>query len=180
MKTIFSIICIALLFTGCKEKEENSEGNSEEYNYAGHEAFESNSETVLKNLKGFQGENLDYYMYAENFIMQDTGFGADPDSLNVEQMKEFDKQLWAVYDFKMLTDPPALLPGVDADTRIPNGSVRHYSEWEVTKTATDSTPAKSGIINLYETFDFDENGKITDQAVYGDFTGLMTHLNNDQ
>ncbi|MBT8272367.1 MAG: hypothetical protein KJO77_01085 [Bacteroidia bacterium] len=175
MKTILSIFCIAIFLTGCKDEVALGE-----YNYKGHEDFETNSETVLKNLKGFQEENLDYSMYAEDFIMQDTGFGADPDSLNLAQMQEYDKQLWATYDFKMLTDPPSLLPGVDADTRIPNGSVRHYSDWEVTKVATDSTPAKSGIISLYETFDFDENGKILDQAVYGDFGGLMQYLHSDQ
>ena len=172
MKTLLIFFSLAFILIGCKEEPE--------YNYAGHENFETNSETVLKNLKGWQNENLDYSMYAQDFIMIDTGFGSEKDSLNLEEMIAGDKQIWADYDFKMLTDPPVLLPGVDPDTRIPNGSVRHYSHWEITKTATDSTPAKSGIIQLYETFDFNENGKITDQAVYGDFTGVMMHLNSDQ
>ena len=76
----------------------------------------------------------------------------------------------------MLTNPPVLLPGVNADTKEVDGSVRHYSEWEVTLPATDSTEAKSGTIKLYESFDFNEEGKIIYQQVYGDFTGLFMHL----
>ena len=59
-----------------------------------------------------------------------------------------DKELWENYDFKLLTDPINLLPGVNADTRLPDGSVRHYSDWQVTLSATDSTEAKSGVIKL--------------------------------
>ncbi|MBG7631351.1 MAG: hypothetical protein IZT56_13100, partial [Bacteroidetes bacterium] len=73
-----------------------------------------------------------------------------------------------------------LLPGVDADTKLADGSVRYYSNWEITKTATDSTEAKSGILKMYESFDFDKDGKIIYQQTFGDFTGLMMHLQNKE
>ena len=178
MKTVLTIFCAVLLFVGCNKGAESTSTYSDA-DKAVQEAFERNSKTVLANLEGWQNENLDYSQYADDFYMMDTGFDAEKDSINLAEMKEGDKNFWAGYDFKM-TNEPVLLPGVDPDTRKPDGSVRHYSEWEVTKAATDSTPAKSGTIFLYETFDFDENGKIRRQSVYGDFTGLMMYLNSDE
>ena len=152
---------------GCQPKPDNS----------ANEAFEKNSQTVLANLEGFQNENQDYSQYAKDFVMGDTGFG-NKDSLSLEEVMKADKELWENYDFKLLTDPINLLPGVNADTRLPDGSVRHYSDWQVTLSATDSTEAKSGVIKLYESFDFDADGKIIFQTLYGDFTGLMMHLHS--
>ena len=169
MRTLFYYLCFALLLLGCKTEVDNS----------ANEAFEANSKTVLANLEGFQNENLDYSVYAKEFSMLETSFGAEKESITLDEMIASDKQMWETLDFKMLTDPPVLLPGVNADTRMPDGSVRHYSVWEVTMPATDSTEAKSGIINLYESFDFDADGKISAQQVYGDFTGLMMHLSSN-
>jgi len=33
---------------------------------------------------------------------------------------------------------------------------------------------------LYESFDFNEEGKIIYQQVYGDFTGIMMHLHKTE
>jgi len=169
MKFICSILFLSILFIGCQPKTDNSAS----------ETFEKNSKTVLTNLEGFQNENLDYSQYAKDFVMRDTGFGSK-DSLSLDDMMKMDKTLWEHYDFKCLTDPVNLLPGVNADTKLPDGSVRHYSDWEVTLPATDSTEAKSGIIKLYESFDFDADGKIIFQQVYGDFTGLFTYLHKQE
>ncbi|NNC34524.1 MAG: hypothetical protein HKO09_06585 [Croceitalea sp.] len=169
MRTTFMMMCIGLLALSCK-----NEANAEAI-----EAFEKNSQTVLANLEGWQNENMDYSMYADDFAMMETAFGAEKDSMNLEEMKVADKMMWETYDFEMLEDP-VLLPGVNQDTKMADGSVRHYSQWRIIKPATDSTEAKSGLIRLYESFDFDENGKIRYQQVYGDFTGIMTYLNNGE
>ena len=166
MKFICSILIVCFLIVGCQPKVDNS----------AQEAFEKNSQTVIANLEGWQNENLDYSQYADNFVMRETAFGAAKDSLSLEEMKASDKMLWDNFDFKLLTSPPVLLPGVDPATKKADGSVRHYSDWEITLPATDSTEAKSGVIKLYESFDFDADGKILFQQVYGDFTGIMMHL----
>lgn len=166
MKSIYAILFLSILFVGCQPKPDNS----------ANETFEKNSKTVLANIEGWQNENIDYSAYAKDFAVLETGFGAPKDSLNLEEMKANDKQMWATFNFKLLNAPPVLLPGVNADTKLPDGSVRHYSSWEVTLPATDSTAAKSGVIKLYESFDFDAGGKIRYQQVYGDFGGLMAHL----
>ena len=165
------LLSLPLLIAGCQPAEKDNSADM---------AFQKNSETVLANLKGWQNENLDYSMYADDFVMLDAGFNAPKDSLSLNDMMASDKNLWKTYDFKLLTDPPNLLPGVNQDTKQPDGSVRHYSEWEVTRPATDSTEARSGAIRLYESFDFDESGKILFQQVYGDFTGLFMYLNSEE
>ncbi len=168
MRLLFFYLCFAFILLGCKTEVDNS----------ANEAFEANSKTVLTNLKGFQNENVDYSMYAKEFSMLETMFGAEKESITLDEMIASDKQMWETFDFKMLAEP-VLLPGVNADTRMPDGSVRHYSVWEVTMPATDSTEAKTGAINLYESFDFDADGKILTQQVYGDFTGLMMYLSSN-
>jgi hypothetical protein len=170
MKSIYSILFLSIFFVGCQPKPDNS----------ANEAFEKNSKTVIANLEGWQNENLDYSMYAKDFAMLETGFGAPKDSLNLDEMMANDKQMWETFDFKLLTSPPVLLPGVNADTKMADGSVRHYSSWEVTLPATDSTAAKMGVIRLYESFDFDKEGKIRYQQVYGDFGGLMNYLFSEE
>lgn len=165
MKQIIFYLCAVLILVSCAPPVDNS----------ANEAFEKNSKTVLANLESWQNENLDYSMYAEDFAMLETGFGSENDSLSLTEMIEADKKLWQTYDFKMLNEP-VLLPGVNAATKAVDGSVRHYSQWEITLSATDSTEAKSGMINMYESFDFNEEGKIRYQQVYADFTGIMMYL----
>ncbi len=167
MKTIFAALCASILLASCQPPADNS----------ANEAFEKNSKTAMDNLTGFANENTDYSQYADNFIMRGTGFG-DSDSLTLAQVKESDQQLWKSFDFKIIGDI-VLLPGVNPETKLPDGSVRHYSDWEITRPATDSTEARSGIIKLYESYDFDEEGKIIFQQVYGDFTGIMMYLMGD-
>ncbi len=168
MKAIFFYLFIATLFVGCKTEVDNSV----------QEAFENNSKTALANLKGFESENVDYSVYAEDVVMRQVVFGAEKDSMSLEEMKNSDQALWDRFDLKILTKPIVLLPGVNPETKKADGSVRHYTDWEVTLPATDSTEARSGVIQLYESYDFDADGKIVLQQVYGDFTGLMMHLNS--
>lgn len=168
MKQTISILFFALIFIACQEKVDNS----------AQEAFEKNSKTVLANIEQWQSENIDYSMYSEDFVMRDTGVNGK-DSLSLDDIKKNDIDLWKNYDFKMLTNPIVLLPGVNPETKQPDGSVRYYADWEVTIPATDSTEAKSGILKMYESFDFDENGKILYQQGYGDFGGLMMKLYDD-
>jgi len=168
MKTISYYLFLAVLFVGCKTEVDNSV----------QEAFENNSKTALANLEEFESENVDYSVYADDAILRQVVFGAEKDSMSVKEMMKSDKALWDRFDLKILTNPIVLLPGVNPETRKADGSVRHYTESELTLPATDSTAARSGVIQLYESYDFNADGKIILQQVYGDFTGLMMHLNS--
>mgnify|MGYP000872108192 CR=1 FL=1 len=92
--------------------------------------------------EGWQNENLDYSQYAENFVMRDTGFGVDNDSISLQEMIENDKMMWKNYDFKLMNSP-VLLPGVNTETKMADGSVRHYSDWEITLAAGWTTGFKN-------------------------------------
>lgn len=169
MKIMYSMLCLALLIIGCKEAPDNSLN----------ELFAKNSETALKSMLDWESETPDYSIYADNAVAYSTYFGSEKDSIMMQsdESKARDKSFLAKYDFKLLTNPPQFLPGVNADTKLPDGSVRYYGAWEVTLPATDSTESKSGIIKLYESFDFDADGKIAVQQGYGDYSGLMMYLN---
>ena len=170
MKFIHSILCVSILFIGCQPKPDNSVN----------ETFEKNSKTVLSYLEGFQNESLDYSVfYSKDFVMLGTNFGSK-DSLNLEELISKDKTGWEMYDFELLTSPVNLLPGVDVDTKLLDGSVRYYGDWKVTLSKTDSTEAKSGVLKLYESFGFDEEGKILFQAYYGDESALLMFLNSKE
>lgn len=177
MKCIYYVLCLSLLFIGCKDANEKSSAMEDEPEMSMDDVFNKNSETVMANLKGWEEENLDYSMYSKDFVLLDTAFGVENDSINLTDMMNYDKKMWKEFDFKLLTNPPVLLPGVNSDTKKPDGSVRHYSDWEVTRVATDSMPAKTGILQIYESFDFDDDGKIRYQQGYADFTGLMMYMN---
>lgn len=169
MKIMYSMLCLALLIVGCKAEPDNS----------ANELFAKNSETALKSMLDWESEAPDYSIYAENAVAYSTYFGTETDSIMMqsEESKARDKSFLAKYDFKLLTNPPVFLPGVSNITKLPDGSVRYYGAWEVTLPATDSTEAKSGVIKIYESYDFDADGKILVQQGYGDYSGLMMYLN---
>ncbi|MBT8254325.1 MAG: hypothetical protein HKN00_11170 [Flavobacteriaceae bacterium] len=175
MRQIAILVSILFLFTGCQPDTNKAEQQKNEETKA---AFERNSETVLSMLASFENEKPDYSMHADDFVSRATGFGAEQDSIFLKDVKLMDKINLERYDFKLLTNPPVLLPGVNPETNEMDGSVRYYVDWEVSKAATDSTPARSGIVKMYQSVDFNEAGKITYVQTYGDFTGLLLHLNN--
>ena len=92
----------------------------------------------------------------------------------------WNKQIFATYDFKIVNGPVSFLPGVDVDTKKIDGSVRHYSELQITRVATDSTEEKTGNLRMYQAFVFNEDGKITLDLTYGDFGGLMNYLHGEE
>lgn len=166
---MYSMLGLALLIVGCKAEPDNS----------ANELFKKNSETVLKSITDWENETLDYSIFAENAVGLNTFFGAKVDTILIqsEESKAMDKAFLKRYDFEFSPNPPVLLPGVSVDTKLPDGSVRYYGSWKVTLPATDSTEAKSGVVKVYNSLDFDENGKIIYTQGYGDYSGIMNYLN---
>ncbi|MDH4057420.1 MAG: hypothetical protein OEU76_01585 [Cyclobacteriaceae bacterium] len=172
MKTskIIFLFAASLLFVGCQPAADNT-------NNAAKEAFERNSQTVIKMIADWENETVDYSIFADDYFGVGTGFG-QTDTTRLAQMKENDPSFLAAYDFDFVTEPLNLLPGVNPETKEMDGSVRYYGAWKVTKSATDSTEAKSGTFSVYAAYVFNEEGKITRDLFFGDFTGLMNHINN--
>jgi hypothetical protein len=169
MKFIYSTLILSLFLVSCMSETEETDNSSDLL-------FEQNSKTVMTYLEGYQNESLNYEeLYSPDYMMRGTWQGGG-DSISAADVMADDERAWAKYDYKIVTDPLVLLPGVSVDSKEPDGSVRYYANWEVTLPATDSTEAKSAILKLYESFDFDEDGKIVFQQYYGDFGGLRKAL----
>lgn len=171
MKTIYSMVCLVILMTGCQPKAENQTSVADD-------AFKKNAETVRQDIENWENETPDYSLYADDFYTFSTMFGGSSDTVRLEQMKEEDKQTLAMLDFELVSEYNPL-PGVSVETKKPDGSVRYYGDWKVTKPATDSTDQKSGVMSFYGTYDFNKEGKIVTALGYGDFSGLMMYLNSD-
>lgn len=174
MKKVFLIACLLSLFVSCEEKHQDDH----DHDHSVDEIFERNAKTVMANLLNWETETIDYSQYADDFVLRGTAQGA-PDSISLDDMREMDKEFLALYDFKIATDSINLLPGVDAQTHKPDGSVRHYTDWEIIMPATDSTEARSVVVKMYESFDFNPEGKIIFQQGFGDFGGAMDALEGD-
>lgn len=168
MKVVYSVLFASLILMGCQPTEDNSVN----------EAFERNSKVVLAELEGWANESMDYdALYAENAFVRPTSFDSS-DSLSLEDLKANNQEMWDMFDFELVNDI-VLLPGVNVKTKKADGSVRYYNKWRVTLPATDSTEARSGEIKFYESYDFNEEGKIIYQQGFGDFGGLFDYLMDD-
>lgn len=167
MKVLYTFLFLSILLTSCQSKPDKFTN----------EAFEKNSKVVMAYLEGFQNESIDYEaIYSKKLaVMRGTSFGAI-DSTGLTDFIINDRKGWAKFDFELLT-PVNLLPDVDPVTKLPDGSVRYYGTWRVTLPATDSTEMRTGVIKLYESFNFDDEGKIVYQQFYGDGSGLFLYLN---
>lgn len=175
MKLIWTTLCLSALVIGCGSSSDYAE---EAAPNPGEMAFDKNEKTVLAYLDSWQSESVDYdKFFAKDYAAWGTGFG-DTDTTTLEQMIAWDKKLFETYDFKIVNGPLNLLPGVNVETKKIDGSVRNYAEWEITKTATDSTDAKTGNIRMYQAFVFNDEGKIILDLTYGDFGGLLKYLHS--
>lgn len=169
MKSIIAILTISAVFFSC-QKSAVDEGSD-----SATEAFNRNAETVKKEVQNWQNETPDYSIYADDIYFYATDFNAEVDSTSLADQMESDKKTLAFLDFEFLGEL-VLLPGVNADTKEVDGSVRFYGQWKVTKSATDSTKERSGILDSYASYDFNDDGKVTNQIMYADFSGLMRYL----
>ena len=134
------------------------------------EAFEKNSKTMQTLLDGYANESVDYSHFSEDVVFKGTLLGA-PDSLKLDQIKGMHNQFFEKYDVKHMA-PFNFLQGVNPDTGESDGSVRFYYDMQV----TNSSNGKSVVIPIYESFDFDDQGKAVYVQWYCDWTASMSSL----
>ena len=91
--------------------------------------------------------------------------------MTVEDRMSRHKKLFPKYDFA-ISDSINFLPGVNAETKQVDGSVRFYFNW----TIINSENSKSVTIPLYMSFDFDENGKFIFQQHFGDISAAFSSI----
>ena len=167
MRKILAVVAVSAAFVACEAPQETTPVTS---------VFETNCETIRTVVDNLQNEVADFQYYSEDFVGAQTRFNSTGDSTRLEEFKTNRLTWFETFDAE-LTTPLRLLAGVNTETNQADGSVRYYGKWNITKTATDSTEAKSVLIPLYVSFDFDEEGKILFQQNYGDFTAAFNSLN---
>ena len=167
MKKAIGILAIGLTAIACQAPQEDNTIQA---------TFDANCETVRSALDNFQNEVATFDEYSVDFVGSQTSFNPTGDSTSLDELKESRPGWWAMFDAELKTEL-RLLPGVNPETNEVDGSVRYYGQWEVTKSATDSTEATSVIIPIYASYDFDADGKILYQQTYGDMTAAFESLN---
>jgi len=143
--------------------------------------FARNCETAMALIRDFDNEDIPAIRahFADSARWRPTTFGkTEPASLD-DKVNGWTKA-FARYDFDLVTEAEdlRLLPGVNAQTGEPDGSVRVYFDWEAAIPATDSTERKAVTITYYESWDFDADGKIWLTQIFGDETAAMQALND--
>jgi len=164
-KTIYLLTVILCVFA-C-----NTEVAVEVTNDKESKIFEKNCETVRSYEDAFCQENIDYEkFYSDNAIIKGTTLGAK-DSMNVADRKAAHQEMWQKYDFS-ISQPLNLLPGVNPETKKMDGSVRMYFNLTIILTENEN----SITIPIYESYDFDDEGKILFLQYYGDLTSAILSL----
>ena len=163
-KTIYLLFAI-FFFAACNFKDPSTAESENIF-----KIYEKNCETVLAYENAFCQENIDYEkFYSEKAIIKGTMLG-DKDSMFVADRKIAHQELWKKYDFSMSPLDP--LPGVNPETKKMDGSVRMY--FDITITLTEN--GNSVTMPMYNSFDFDDEGKILYLQYYGDFTSAFLSL----
>ena len=162
-KFLYSILLCVFIFS-CNSATNTT--NSSSVN----QSFEKNSKTMQALLKSYANENVDYSRFSEDVVFKGTLFGS-PDSLKLDQIKGIHKEFFAKYDVKHMA-PFNFLQGVNPETGEADGSVRFYYDMQV----TNSSNGKSVVIPIYESFDFNEEGKAIYVQWYCDWSTSMASL----
>ena len=140
--------------------------------------FERNAATARQLVLDFDAESdAALTHFADSAVWTPTRYGRT-DTIPLEEAWAGWKRMWAAYDLELLSDL-VFLPGVDPETKAPDGSVRIYFDWRYTKPATDSTEARTADLSLYEAWDFNADGKIWMTQLYGDVGAMLADLNRE-
>ena len=161
-KIIYSILLSVFIFS-C---DKNTKGDI----LAVTQSFEQNKKTMLSLLESYANENVDYSRFSDNAVFKGTLLGA-PDTLRLDQIKAIHKDFFAKYDVKHMA-PFNFLQGVNPESGEADGSVRFYYDMQV----TNSSNGKSVVIPIYESFDFDNQGKAIYVQWYCDWTASISSL----
>ena len=144
MKYSILVIIAAFLFSCTTQNETNNIIVDVE------QKFINNCNSVQAYLNDFVNESIDYKKFFNDTCkVRGTYFNSEGPT-NVDDRISLHKEMWTKYDFA-ISDSINFLPGVNAETKEMDGSVRFYFDWTVSNTEN----GKSITLPLYMSFDFD-------------------------
>lgn len=162
MKKIFYLSVFAIFFVSCDSTNNNESTVNE--------TFKENSKTMQALLESYANEDVDYSRFSEDVVFKGTLYGSK-DSLGLNEIKSIHKDFFNKYDVKHMA-PFNFLQGVNPQNGEADGSVRFYYDMQV----TNSLNGKSVVIPIYESFDFDNEGKAIYVQWYCDWTAHISSL----
>ena len=164
MKNLIILFSAALLFS-CDSQNETKTSDVAD------QKFLTNCSTVQGYLDDFVNESIDYKKYFNDTCkIRGTYFNSEG-PMSVDDRVSAHKQMWAKYDFA-ISDSINFLPGVSAETKEMDGSVRFYFDWTVNNTLS----GKSITLPIYMSFDFDDDGKINFYQFFGDISSAISSI----
>ena len=165
MKYSILVIMAAFLFSCTTQNETNNIIVDVE------QKFINNCNSVQTYLNDFVNESIDYKKFFNDTCkVRGTYFNSEGPT-NVDDRISLHKEMWTKYDFA-ISDSINFLPGVNAETKEMDGSVRFYFDWTVSNTEN----GKSITLPLYMSFDFDNNGKINFYQFFGDISAGISSI----
>ena len=165
MKNSILVIIAALLFSCNSQNEKNNTSTNPD------QKFLTNCITVQEYLNDFVNESINYKKYFNDTCkVRGTYFNSEG-LMSVDDRISIHKEMWAKYDFA-ISDSINFLPGVNAETKKMDGSVRFYFDWTVDNTEN----RKSITLPLYMSFDFDNDGKINFYQFFGDISAAISSI----
>jgi hypothetical protein len=129
-------------------------------------SYENNKATLEKMFAGFESQELDSTILAENFVEIGTGY-EEPDRNKEESMENWNGMMSMM---SMNLKNAVYLPGVDTANFALDGSVRYYGTWEMTMGEASKD------LMAYGSMDFNDEGQITNLQHYADFTATVEAL----
>ena len=166
MKNLPHLLALSFLVLACQPEPKENPAKA---------VFDKNCQTVADYLDAFCKEDLDHRaFFAEEYWSIPTYYG-NQDTLFLEDIISGDQEMFKIFDFEVV-DELNLLPGVNAETKEMDGSVRHYNRLKLIIPGTDSSEAVEMVFPFYESYDFDENGKILFYQAYGDWGGVDKYI----
>ena len=158
---------VSLLVISCNSNEKK-EVEATPKNDEGQALYDQNLAVVKSCVSAFENKNLnDYFANVADSVIWNSPVYGDDVHTKAHWMESL--KYWTDNWDSLHLNEANFLPGLDSATHTIDGSVRYYGRWDGVHKAT-------GIhthVQMYETFEFNKDHKIVNDAEYFDVGGLM-------
>ena len=167
MRKLLFLSVISLLAISCNSNEKK-EGDATSKNDDGQALYDQNLAVVKNCLTAFENKNLtDFFANVADSVKWISPVYGD----NVHTKAHWTESLkyWTDNWDSLHLNNANFLPGLDSTTHKIDGSVRYYGRWDGVHKATGIHTQ----VRIYETYEFNKDHKIVNDAQYFDVGGLM-------
>lgn len=167
MRKLLFLSVISLLAISCNSNEKK-EDEAASKNDSGQALYDQNLAVVKNCLTAFENKNLtDFFAnVADSVKWHSPVYG---DDVHTKAHWTESLKYWTDNWDSLHLNNGNFLPGLDSATHKIDGSVRYYGRWDGVHKATGIHTQ----VQVYETYEFNKDHKIVNDAQYFDVGGLM-------